>query len=88
MKSVQCVRNNFKLVELLFVGTCFGKYPGPSGSKDTGPLKNYIGWLVDWLGSPQLYWADYKPICAQKHGPYNKYKLIHANIYIYSKING
>ena len=47
MKSVQCVRNNFKLVELLFVGTCFGKYPGPSGSKDTGPLKNYIGWLVD-----------------------------------------
>ena len=44
----------------------FGWYPGPSGNEDLGPPKNFIfvGWWIE-LGSSQLYWADYEPICAQ-----------------------
>jgi len=45
----------------------FGQYLGPIGNEDPRPPKDFIfvGWWTG-LDSPQLYWADYEPIFAQK----------------------
>ena len=71
----------------------FGQFPGLSGIKEPGPLKSFV--LIVWwtrLGSPQLYWVDYKPSSAQNMDPTThtySYMQIYIYIYIYiAKANG
>ena len=63
----------------------FGQFPGLSGIKEPGPLKSFV--LIVWwtrLGSPQLYWVDYKPSSAQNMDPTtHTYSYMQIYIYIY-----
>ena len=66
----------------------FGKYPSPSGIKEPGSLKSFVP-VVWWTGlvSPQLYWANYEPSCAQNMDP-TTHTHSYMQIYIYCKANG
>ena len=67
----------------MVVGSYFGQYLGLSGIKDPRLLKSFV--LVVWwsrLGSPQLYWTDYEPSCAQNMD-HTTHTYIHTYIYIY-----
>ena len=70
------------------MGSCFGRYSGPSANEDLGPPKNFIfvGWWIG-LDSPQLYWTDYEPICAQNIVP-TTHIHSHMQTYTYCKISG
>ena len=70
------------------MGSYFGQYPDPSGNKDLELLRSFI-FVIWWtgLGTPQLYWVDYEPSCAQNMGP-TTHTHSYMQIYTYCKING
>ena len=47
------------------VGSCFEQCPDTMAMGDPMPPRMVFDGSLDWVDSPRLYWAVYKPICAQ-----------------------